>query len=198
MAPAFGDRLATVLPTTVVQEPELIDTAPSDTIRQSGAALCAAMVAIGGISCLAAFGRCRGAERDAAKSRRSDAGKGRYRELAGFRWPIARPAADPRRPGARDWMNLPDIKENGTDSVFLAVCILRGKSACPIALAFWSAPEAHHHRLTLYVGFDWIPGLLPRACHPRRRSLTTYTLFRMADGTIRTISRRPVTNATPT
>ncbi len=57
-------------------------------------------------------------------------------------------------------MNLPGVKDNDLNSVFLAACILRRKGTCPIALPFWSAPEMHHHRLTRYIGLKWMSAFL--------------------------------------
>lgn len=159
-AAAIGDRLATVLPTTVRQEPELIDTAPSDTIANQALRFARLWRR------LAEFHTWRPLA-DAATLRETLQNLGSQmpqkddieRWLAYvslLRGPLLIRAGQ----GARDWMNLPGIKENGTDGVFLAACILRGKGSCPIALPFWSAPEAHHHRLTRYIGLKWMSAFL--------------------------------------
>jgi hypothetical protein len=56
---------------------------------------------------------------------------------------------------AVDWMNQPGVKERGQDAIFLAACLWRVKGR-PIALPFWSAPEQHHHRLSLQFGVAWM------------------------------------------
>jgi hypothetical protein len=62
---------------------------------------------------------------------------------------------------ARDWMNLPGVKERNPAAFFLAACLWCEKSARrPIALPFWSAPETHHHRLELLFGLQWMAEFL--------------------------------------
>jgi hypothetical protein len=56
-------------------------------------------------------------------------------------------------------MNQPGVKERGPDALFLVACLWRDKGR-PIALPFWSAPEQHHHRLSLQFGLAWMAEFL--------------------------------------
>jgi hypothetical protein len=58
---------------------------------------------------------------------------------------------------ALDWSCQPGIKERDPDGAFLAACLWQEKNrAAPISLPFWSAPEPHHHRLSLKIGVAWV------------------------------------------
>lgn len=60
---------------------------------------------------------------------------------------------------ARDWMNLPGVKERNPGALFLAACLWGAKGRV-IALPFWSAPEQRHHRLSLQFGVAWMAEFL--------------------------------------
>jgi HTH DNA binding domain len=60
---------------------------------------------------------------------------------------------------ARDWMNLAGVEPADPAGFFFAACLWREKTG-PIALPFWSAPERHHHRLTLRFGVQWMADYL--------------------------------------
>jgi HTH DNA binding domain len=159
-AAAYGDRLATVLPTTVVQEPELVDTAPSDTIANQALRFAELWRRLAELRTWRPL-----ADAVVLRETLQNLGSRMPQEADIEDWlasvdllrgpPLIRAGQ-----GARDWMNLPGIKENSLDSVFLAACILRGTGLCPIALPFWSAPELHHHPMTLRVGLKWMHAFL--------------------------------------
>lgn len=58
---------------------------------------------------------------------------------------------------AADWLCQPGIKERDLEGFFLAACLWQENNPrAPIPLPFWSAPEPHHHRLSLKVGLAWM------------------------------------------
>jgi HTH DNA binding domain len=61
---------------------------------------------------------------------------------------------------ARDWMNRPGIEPRNPVGIFLAACLWREKNRWPIALPFWSAPEARLYRLDLRVELAWMADFL--------------------------------------
>jgi hypothetical protein len=61
---------------------------------------------------------------------------------------------------ARDWMSRPSVEPRNPDGVFLAACLWRDKIPRPLALPFWSAPEARHYRRELHIGLDWMADFL--------------------------------------
>lgn len=62
---------------------------------------------------------------------------------------------------AREWMNLPGVKESDPEGIFLAACLFcKANRDAPIPLPFWSAPETHHYRLGLKTGIGWMAEFL--------------------------------------
>jgi hypothetical protein len=62
---------------------------------------------------------------------------------------------------ARDWMAQPGVRDRDPDGMFLGACLWQQQNRdAPIPLPFWSAPETHHHRLTLKIGVDWMAEFL--------------------------------------
>jgi hypothetical protein len=58
---------------------------------------------------------------------------------------------------ALDWTNQPGVRDRSPDGFFLGACLWHEKNrGAPIPLPFWSAPELHHHRLGIKVGYDWM------------------------------------------
>lgn len=62
---------------------------------------------------------------------------------------------------ARDWQNRPGIERHDTGGIFLAACLWCDKTPRHrLALPFWSAPEARHHRRELHTGVAWLADFL--------------------------------------
>jgi hypothetical protein len=113
---------------------------------------------------------------------------------------------------AVEWMNLPGVKEQSPDGVFLAACLWREKAARPpiIPLPFWSAPELRHRRLGLHFGVDWMVDFLEcvgaaaivglqelerlRAAEERSRILSKTARSRLLDA-VDALLRAPVVTA---
>ena len=157
---AFGDRLATALPSTMAQEPEL-DAAPSD-IKVNQA------LRLGRLWRRLAEMRTWRPLADAEALRETLQSLGcRVAEeavladwLAGVY--LREKGPDLIRAGraARDWMCQPGVKERDPAGPFLAACLWRERATRPIGLPFWSAPEVHHHRLGLKTGLAWLAEFL--------------------------------------
>jgi hypothetical protein len=113
---------------------------------------------------------------------------------------------------AVEWMNLPGVKEQGPDGVFLAACLWREKAARPpiIPLPFWSAPELGHQRLGLHFGVEWMADFLEcvraaaitglqelerlRAAEEKSRSMAKTARSRLPDA-VDALLRAPVVTA---
>jgi HTH DNA binding domain len=155
----FADRLATVLPSTVAQEPEL-QIAPSDIVADQALRFARHWWRLAELRTWRPL-----ADAAALRETLQKLG-GRMPDVALIDEWLDTVHALPGPPliragrAARDWMNLPGSKENGTDGLFLAACVFRGKRPCPIALPFWSAPEQRHHRLGLKIGVAWMAEFL--------------------------------------
>lgn len=55
------------------------------------------------------------------------------------------------------WLGEPGVRDRDPAGFFLAACLWQEKNRrAPIPLPFWSAPEPHHHRLSLKVGVAWL------------------------------------------
>jgi hypothetical protein len=156
------DRLASVLPATVAQEPGL-ELAPSVMVRLD--------IEVNRALQLARLWR-RIAE---LRTWRPLAEAGAVREtlqslgcrvsgddvvadwLAGVHMRERGPPLIRAGRAALDWMCQPGVQERDPDGVFLAACLWREKTAhAPIPLPFWSAPQQHHYRLDLRVGVEWM------------------------------------------
>jgi hypothetical protein len=166
-AAAHGDRLATVMPSTVAQESGL-DPAPSVAVRldiNANQALRLArlwrrLAEIRSWQPLADAGAVKKTLQSLGAHMPEDA------EIADFM-----AAVDALPPGpalirvgrvAVEWMNLAGIKERNPDGMFLAACLWREKTPRPpiIPLPFWSAPELRHDRLERLFGVEWMAGFL--------------------------------------
>jgi hypothetical protein len=85
---------------------------------------------------------------------------------------------------ARDWMNRHTESADPLtiDGLFLAACVWREKGyGRDIALPFWSAPTAHHHRLTLRFGVDWMAGFLECVARAAQIGLEELNRLRRAE-----------------
>jgi hypothetical protein len=161
---AHGDRLETALPSTVAQESGL-DVAPSVVVRLD--------IEVNQALRLARLWRQLGerrtwrplADTDAVRKTLQSLGCGVFEEgvvedwLAGVQMTERGPLLIRAGHAALDWMDQPGVKERGPDALFLVACLWRDKGR-PIALPFWSAPEQHHHRLSLQFGLAWMAEFL--------------------------------------
>ena len=77
--------------------------------------------------------------------------------LAGTRRRAAPPPLLRAVRAGRDWMNLPGaFPDLPIDGIFLAAAVWKEKGqGRSIPLPFWSAPTAHHHKLSLKTGLEW-------------------------------------------
>jgi HTH DNA binding domain len=160
-AAAFGDRLATELPSTAAQESDLA-LLPSDTVVNEAlqlARLWRRLAELHAWRPLADSGTLRETLQSLGCRVPEDPEIADW--LASVHMLERGPALIRAGRAARDWMNLPGVDPRSPDGVFLAACLWREKSARgPIPLPFWSAPEAHHHRLELHFGVQWMADFL--------------------------------------
>src|SRR6185312_10371571 len=83
---------------------------------------------------------------------------------------------------ARDWMNRPGVTDRDPGGIFLAACLLSGgKSRRAIALPFWSAPEARHHRRELQIGVRWLAQFLDGVAAAAKAGLDELQRLRRAE-----------------
>jgi len=85
---------------------------------------------------------------------------------------------------ARDWMNRHTESADPLtlDGLFLAACVWREEGfGRDIALPFWTAPSAHHHRLALRVGVDWMAGFLECVARAAQIGLEELNRLRRAE-----------------
>jgi HTH DNA binding domain len=158
---AFGDRLATVLPATIAQEPGL-DAAPSDILVNRALRLARLWRRLAEMRTWRPL-----ADADALRETLQSLGCRVSEEavladwLAGVYAAGTGPVLIRAGRAALDWMCQPGVKDRDPDSVFLAACLWREKSGrAAIPLPFWSAPELHHHRLGLQFGLKWMAEFL--------------------------------------
>jgi hypothetical protein len=88
---------------------------------------------------------------------------------------------------ARDWMNRDVHASDGlsVDALFLAACVWREKGfGRTTPLPFWAAPSAHHHRLALRVGVEWMAGFLDCVARAAQAGLEELNRLRRAEATI--------------
>jgi HTH DNA binding domain len=160
-AAAFGDRLATELPSTVAQESGWA-AAPSDIVVNQALRLAQLWRRLAELRTwrpLADAGTLREALRSLGCRVPEDEEIADW--LASVHMLERGPALLRAGRAARDWMNLPGVDDRNPDGPFLAACLWREKAAhTPISLPFWSAPEQRHHRLALQVGLAWIAEFL--------------------------------------
>src|SRR4051794_32174963 len=91
---------------------------------------------------------------------------------------------------ARDWMNRPGVTDRDPGGIFLAACILSGgKSRRPVALPFWSAPEARHHRRELQIGMRWLAQFLDGVAAAAKAGLDELDRLRRAEEISRSLDR---------
>jgi hypothetical protein len=91
---------------------------------------------------------------------------------------------------ARDWMNRADVPARDPAGIFLAACILSGgKSRRPLALPFWSAPEARHHRRELQTGVRWLAEFLDCIAAAAKAGLDELERLRRAEDISRSLGR---------
>jgi len=91
---------------------------------------------------------------------------------------------------ARDWMNRPGLEPHNPGGMFLAACLwCDRKPRRPIALPFWSASEAHHHRRELHTGVRWLAEFLDCAAAAAKIGLDELDLLRRAEEKCRSLSR---------
>ena len=160
-AAAFGDRLATELPSTVAQESGL-DAAPSDTVVNQALRLARLWRRLAELRTwrpLADAGTLRETLQSLGCRVTEDAEIDDW--LASVRLLERGPGLIRAGRAARDWLNRPGIDPHNPAGFFLAACLWREKPArVPIPLPFWSAPEQRHHRLGLHVGLEWMAEFL--------------------------------------
>lgn len=160
-AAAFGDRLASELPSTTALESQWA-AAPSDmavnhALRLSR--LWRRLVELRSWRPLAEPGTLSEALRSLGGQVPVDREIADW--LAAVRMLEQAPALMRAGRAARDWMNLAGVKDRNPDAFFLAACLWCEKGARrPIALPFWSAAETHHHRLELRFGLEWMADYL--------------------------------------
>src|SRR3954453_10916744 len=83
---------------------------------------------------------------------------------------------------ARDWMNRPGVTDRDLGGIFLAACLLSGgKSRRPVALPFWSAAEARHHRRELQIGVCWLAQFLDGVAAAAKAGLDELQRLRRAE-----------------
>jgi len=85
---------------------------------------------------------------------------------------------------ARDWMNRHTESADPLtlDGLFLAACVWREDGfGRDIALPFWVAPSALHHRLALRVGVDWMAGFLECVARAAQIGLEELNRLRRAE-----------------
>jgi hypothetical protein len=111
--------------------------------------------------------------------------------LAGVRHRAASPPLLRAVKAGRDWMNLPgaapDLPIEGT---FLAAAVWNEKGhGRSIPLPFWSAPTAHHHKLSLKTGLDWTVGVLDCIARSARIGLDELDRLQAAEAKIADLGR---------
>ncbi len=91
---------------------------------------------------------------------------------------------------ARDWMNRPGVTDRDPGGIFLAACILSGgKSQRPVALPFWSTPEARHNRRELQIGVRWLAEFLDCIASAAKAGLDELERLRRAEEITRSLGR---------
>ena len=79
-------------------------------------------------------------------------------------------------------MNRPGVTDRDLGGIFLAACILSGgKSRRPVALPFWSAAEARHHRRELQIGVRWLAEFLDCVATAAKAGLDELERLRRAE-----------------
>jgi hypothetical protein len=91
---------------------------------------------------------------------------------------------------ARDWMNRPGVTDRDLGGIFLAACMLSsGKSRRPLALPFWSASEARHHRRELQIGVRWLAAFLDGVASAAKAGLDELQRLHRAEEITRSLGR---------
>jgi hypothetical protein len=79
-------------------------------------------------------------------------------------------------------MNRPGVTDRDLGGIFLAACMLSsGKSRRPLALPFWSASEARHHRRELQIGVRWLAQFLDGVAAAAKAGLNELQRLRRAE-----------------
>lgn len=91
---------------------------------------------------------------------------------------------------ARDWQNRPGIQRHDTGGIFLAACLWCDKKPRPpLALPFWSAPEARHHRRELHTGIGWLGDFLDCVTAAAKIGLNELERLRRAESGCQSLGR---------